>query len=139
MHWYCLQSHMTRHEKESIHPNTLYPNISSLEDETKSSFFIICNQKKNQTFTFCCNTSWTKFQSNLQRKEILVIFNDCQDMLQNFDEIISQPFPVNRLFNQILTNIEVGFILQPFLIEQLGFMKLVLNCIQEIIWTTEQS
>ena len=36
-----------------------------------------------------------KFQSNLRRKQIFVLFNDCQDMLQDVDEIISQPFPVN--------------------------------------------
>ena len=40
-----------------------------------------------------------KFQSNFWRKQIFVIFNDCQDMLQNVDEIISQPFPVNWVFN----------------------------------------
>ena len=38
----------------------------------------------------------------------------CQDMLQNVDEIISLPFPINGVFNRRLTNIEVGFILQPF-------------------------
>ena len=32
-HWYCLQSHMKSHEKESIHHIALSPNISSLEDE----------------------------------------------------------------------------------------------------------
>ena len=56
-----------------------------------------------------------KIRSNLRRKQIFVIFNDCQDMLQNVDEIIGQPFPVNQVFNRRLTNFEVGFILQPFL------------------------
>ena len=55
-----------------------------------------------------------KFQSNLWRKQIIVIFNDCQDMLQNVDDIINQPFPVTLVFNRKLTNFEVGFILQPF-------------------------
>ena len=53
-----------------------------------------------------------KFQSKLRRKQIFVIFNDCQDMLQIVDEIISWPFPVNRVFNQRLTNFEVGLILR---------------------------
>ena len=35
-------------------------------------------------------------------------------MLQNVDEIITLPVPVNKGFNQRLTNIEIGFILQPF-------------------------
>ena len=64
------------------------------------------------------NTSWKKIQSNLWRKQILVIFNDCQDTLQSVDEIISQLFPVIRVFNQRIAeifNIEVGgFILQLF-------------------------
>ena len=55
-----------------------------------------------------------KIQSKFQRKQIFLIFNDFQDMLQNVDEIISWPFPVNWVFNQRLTNIEVGFILKPF-------------------------
>ena len=38
------------HEKENIHPTALSPNISSLEDETKISSFLTCNQKKNQIF-----------------------------------------------------------------------------------------
>ena len=44
-HWYCLQSHMKGDEKESlsIHLIALSPNISSLEDETKSSLFLIRN------------------------------------------------------------------------------------------------
>ena len=32
IHWYHLQSHMNSHEKESIHPISLSPNISSLEE-----------------------------------------------------------------------------------------------------------
>ena len=45
-----------------------------------------------------CKTNWTKkIQSNLWRKLFFVIFNDCQDMLHNVDEIISWPFPVNRV------------------------------------------
>ena len=36
-----------------------------------------------------------------------------KDLLQNVDEILSQPFSVNRVFNQILTKLQVGFILQP--------------------------
>ena len=40
------------------------------------------------------------------RKQSFVIFNDCKDMLQNFDEIIRQPFPIKGVFNRRLTNIE---------------------------------
>ena len=38
------------HEKEIIYPIALSSNISSHEDETESSLFLICNWKKNQTF-----------------------------------------------------------------------------------------
>ena len=44
--------------------------------------------------------AWKKFKSNLQWKLIFAAFNDCQDMLQNFDEIISRPFLSNKVFNQ---------------------------------------
>ena len=56
-----------------------------------------------------------KSNLTLKKKQIFVVFNDCQDMLQNFDEIISQPFPITGVFKRRLTNIEVDFILQPFL------------------------
>ena len=41
---------MKSHEKESIHPIALSPNISSLENETKSPLIFILNEKKNQIF-----------------------------------------------------------------------------------------
>ena len=50
IHWYHSQSHMKSHEKESIHPIALSPNISSVENETKSPLILICNEKKNQIF-----------------------------------------------------------------------------------------
>ena len=57
-----------------------------------------------------------KIQSNLRGKQIFVIFNDCQYMLRNVDEITSLPFPVNWVFIQSLTNIEVAFfLLQQFI------------------------
>ena len=43
VHLYRLQGHMKSHEKESIHPIALSPNISSLEVETKISSFLIYN------------------------------------------------------------------------------------------------
>ena len=46
------------------------------------------------------------FQSNLCKKQIFIIFNDCQDMLQNVGMIISQSFPVIRVFNWILTKLK---------------------------------
>ena len=39
-----------------------------------------------------------KVQSKIWRKQIFVFFNDCKDRLQNVDEIIHWPFPVNRVF-----------------------------------------
>ena len=41
-------------------------------------------------------------------------------MLKNVDDIISRPFPVNRVFNRKLTNFDIGFILQPFFRLQLN-------------------
>ena len=71
--------------------------------------------------------------SKPQRKEIFVIFNDCKDMCQNLDEIVSLPLPVNRVFKLRLENTEIGYILQPFfkynLIARLKIcLKVVLNC-----------
>ena len=37
---------MKSHEKESIHPIGLSPNISSLEEETKGPLILICNEKR---------------------------------------------------------------------------------------------
>ena len=49
LNWYSLQSHMKSHEKKSIHPIALPSSVStnissesSLEDETKSLSFLIC-------------------------------------------------------------------------------------------------
>ena len=96
---------MKSHEKESIHLIALSPNISSLENETKSPSIFICNEKKNQIFYMLWQYKLDeKFQSNLRRKQIFVIFNDCQNMLKNVDEIISRPYPVNGVFNRRLTN-----------------------------------
>ena len=81
-----------------------------------------------------------KFQSNLRRKQIFVILKDSQDMLQNIDEIIGQPFPVNWVFNQKLTNFEIGFILQPFFLDNNGIaslkdhLKVVLNSIDSLFF-----
>ena len=96
---------MKSHEKESIHPIALSPNISSLEDETKSPSILICNEKKNQIFLHAVAIeAGQKFRSNLRRKQIFVIFNDCQDMLQNIDEIIGQPFPHQLSFQSDIDN-----------------------------------
>ena len=70
------------------------------------------------------------------QKQIFLIFNDCQDMLQNVDEIISWAFPVNGVFIRRLTNIEVDFILQSFFLNNNRIarlklsLKLVLNSIE---------
>ena len=54
--FYRLQGHMKSHEKESIHPIALSPNISPFEDETKSPSILICNEKKNQISNFPSKT-----------------------------------------------------------------------------------
>ena len=73
----------------------------------KSPSILLCNEKKNQIFLHAVAIqAGQKFRSDLRRKRIFVIFNDCQYMLQNVDEIISQPFPVNRVFKGSL---EAGF------------------------------
>ena len=43
MHWYCSKTQMKSHEKESLPLIAFSPNISSLEDETKSPSILICN------------------------------------------------------------------------------------------------
>ena len=86
------------------HLIALSPNISSLKDETKShnfdlqweeesDFYMLWQYKLDKYFnlTFEENSSFNFF----------VIFNDCLDMLQNLDEIISKPFPVNWVLSQI--------------------------------------
>ena len=55
---------------------------------------------------------------------VFVIFNDCQDMLKNVNEIICWPFPVNWVFNRRLTNFKVEFILQPFLLDYNRIVRL---------------
>ena len=118
IHWYCLQGHMKSHEKESIHPIALSPNISSLEDEPKSPSILICKEKKNQIFYLLWQYKLDKnFNLTFRENSFFAIFNDCQDMLQNVDEIVSRPFPVNWVFNRRLTNFEDGFILQPFFLD----------------------
>ena len=63
---------MKSHEKESIHLIALSPNISSLENETKSPSIFICNEKKNQIFYMLWQYKLDKkIRSNLQRKQIL--------------------------------------------------------------------
>ena len=57
------------------------------------------------------------FNLTLEGNRSLLVFKDCQDMLQNIDEIFRptvEPFPVNRVFNLRLTNIEVGLIYNHF-------------------------
>ena len=102
------------HEKERIYPIALSPNISSHDDETESSLFLSAIGRRIRLFTCCRNTSRTKFQSDLWGKRIFAIFNHCQDKLQNLDETISWPFPVNWIFNQRLTEIEVSLIYNQF-------------------------
>ena len=57
---------MKGHEKESIHPIALSPNISSLEDETKFPSILICNEKKNQIF-------YMLWQNKLDKNSYLIL------------------------------------------------------------------
>ena len=64
-----------KHEKESIHPT-----ISSLEDETKFQqkfiiFYLPLEEESEFLHTVAIHAG-PKFQSNLQRKQIFVDFND---------------------------------------------------------------
>ena len=45
-------------------------------------------------------------------------------MLQNVEEIVSPSFPVIRVFIWRLTNIEVGFISQPFFLDNIQIVRL---------------
>ena len=95
----------------------LSPNISLRENhewDQKSIDFHLQWEEESDFLHAVAIQAGQKNRSNLRRKQIFVIFNDCQDMLQNVSEIIGQPFPINRVFNWRLTNFEVGFILQPF-------------------------
>ena len=66
-------------------------------------------RRRIKFFTCCGIASWTKIQSNLRGKQTFLIFDDCHYMLQNVDEITCLPCPVNWVFIQSLTNIEVAF------------------------------
>ena len=76
-----------------------------------------------------------KKQSKNLRFYSFVIFNDCQDMLKNVDEIIGRPFPNNGVFNWRLTNFEVGFILQPFFLDynRIARLKVRLKVVLNLI------
>ena len=76
------------------------PTFLHLRIRPKVCQFSSAMRRRIRFFSCCGNTSWTKILSNLRRKQIFVIFNDCQDMLKNVDEIIGRPFPVNGVFNQ---------------------------------------
>ena len=91
--FYSLASFTKPDEKPWKRKHSSYcfvSNISWIEDETKSPLILICNEKKNQIFYMLLQCKLDN-ESNLQRKQIFVIFNDCKDMLQNVDEIISRP------------------------------------------------
>ena len=70
-----------------------------------------------------------KKQSKNLRFYSFVIFNDCQDMLKNVDEIIGRPFPNNGVFNWRLTN------LQPFFLDynQIARLKVSLKVVLNLI------
>ena len=75
--FYSLVSFTKSHEKpwKRKHSSYVSPNISSLEDKTKSPSILICNEKKNQIFYML----WQyKLDKKNWSKEIFVIFNDCQ-------------------------------------------------------------
>ena len=59
--------------------------------DQKSIYFDLQWEKESNFLHVVAIQAGQKIQSNLQRKQIFVICNACQDMLQNVDEIISQP------------------------------------------------
>ena len=80
---------MKSHETERIHSIALSPNISSLEVcwgwDQKSFKFDLQWEEESDFLHAVEKQAGQIFLSNLQRKEIFVIFNDCQNMLQNVD------------------------------------------------------
>ena len=123
--------------KAMIHHIALSPNISSLENETKSekSINFHLQWEEESEFLHAVAIQAGQNRSNLRRKQIYVIINACQDMLKNVDEIISWPFPVNRVFIRRLTNFKVSFILQPFVLDHSWIVRLKV-CLKVVLNST---
>ena len=89
-----LQTHIKNHKNESIH---IFSQHFFTWGWDKKFMVLICNLK-NLLHAVAIQAG-QKFQSNLWIKQIFLVFNDCQDMLQkNVDEIMSQPFPAKGDF-----------------------------------------
>ena len=107
---------MKSHEKESIHLIDLSPNISSLENETKSPMILICNKKKNQIFYMLWQYKLDKnFNLTFEENRSLLSSMTAKICFKMLMKSLVDHFPSNsnRVFNWKLTNFEVGFILQP--------------------------
>ena len=121
-------------KKEAFIQLLCLPTFLHLRMRPKAHWFWSAMQRRIRLLDAVTIQAGQKFPSNLWRKQIFasVILNDCQDMLQNADEIISWPFPVKRVFNQRLTNIEVGLFYNHFfnydsIVELKFHLKVVLN------------
>ena len=125
IYWSRLQSHMKGHWKRERSFHCFVSKHFFTCRWGQKSIISICNWKKNQIFYMLWQYKLDKKNwFNLWRKHNFVIFNDCQDMLQNVDEIISPSFPIIGVFNQRLTNIEIGFILGPLFYLIIEFQSL---------------
>ena len=118
-HWYCLQRYMKSHEKESIHPISLSCNVSQ-------HFF---NWELNQKFIIF--DLQLEEESDMNRSLLSSMpAKICFKMLIKW--LINHS--VNKVFNQRLSNNEVGLFHNNFLnnnwIARFKVcLKLVLNCI----------
>ena len=113
--------------------------------DQKSIYFDLQSEEESYVLHAVAIQAGQKFLSNLWRKQILDVFNNCQDMLQNVDDITTLPFPVNWVFNQRLTNIEhwSWFYFTNIFVNNNGIarlkvhLKVVLNCMANT--TTQQA
>ena len=94
---------MKSHEKESIHHILCIATFLHLRMRPKIHCFWSAIRRLAVEIQAGQN-----FESNPSEKTDFVIFNDCQDMIQNVDVIITPSFSAIRVSNQRLINIKVG-------------------------------
>ena len=119
--FYSLVSFTKPHEKpwKRKHSSNLSPNISSLEDETKSQSTLICSEKKNQIFYMLWQYKLDKkFNPTFKENRFLLSamhVKICFKMLMK--SLVNLAFHIKWGFNQRLTNIEVGCIIQQVFLD----------------------
>ena len=119
--FYSLVSFTKPHEKpwKKKHSSNLSPNISSLEDETKNQSTLICSEKKYQIFCMLWQYKLDK-KFNLTFKENRFLLSSmpvtiCFKMLMK--SLVNLASPIKWVFNQRLTKIEVGCIIQQVFLD----------------------